>query len=185
MSELKERLDHLKQDMQKEEFLEGKGLSNEVNIRIFCYAPEEEMTVRHFVEQLAVDQSLECRLIQRNLYQIFLEICGEKRITKHVPSMEEKKGKEYLIQQIERFANNKTFVEKMQYEPHQAGDILMITGVGEVFPFMRIHSLLEAMQPVFSDIPILVFYPGKYDGRFVRLFDRMQPNPYYRAFNII
>ena len=185
MSELKERLDHLKQDMQKEEFLEGRGLSNEVNIRIFCYAPEEEMTVRHFVEQLAVDQSLECRLIQRNLYRIFLEICDEKRITKSVPSMEEKKGKEYLIQQIERFANNKTFVNKMQYEPHLAGDILMITGVGEVFPFMRIHSLLEAMQPEFSDIPIVVFYPGKYDGRFVRLFDRMEPNPYYRAFNII
>lgn len=185
MSELKERLDRLKQDMQKEEFLEGKGLSNEVNIRIFCYDPEEEMTVRHFVEQLAVDPSLECRLIQRNLYQIFLEICEEKRIIKSVPAMEEKKGKDYLIQQIERFANNKTFVSKMQYEPHQAGDILVITGVGQVFPFMRIHSLLEALQPEFSDIPILVFYPGKYDGRFVRLFDRIEPNPYYRAFNIV
>lgn len=185
MSELKERLDRLKQDMQKEEFLEGKGLSNEVNIRIFCYDPKEEMTVRHFVEQLAVDPSLECRLIQRNLYQIFLEICEEKRITKSISAMEEKKGKDYLIQQIERFANNKTFVSKMQYESHQAGDILMITGVGQVFPFMRIHSLLEALQPQFSDIPILVFYPGKYDGRFVRLFDRIEPNPYYRAFNIV
>jgi len=100
MSELKERLDRLKQDMQKEEFLEGKGLSNEVNIRIFCYDPKEEMTVRHFVEQLAVDPSLECRLIQRNLYQIFLEICEEKRITKSIPAMEEKKGKDYLIQQM-------------------------------------------------------------------------------------
>lgn len=185
MSELNERLDNLKQDIQKEEFLEGKGLSNEVNIRIFCYNPKEEMTVRHFVEQLAIDQSLECRLIQRNLYHIFLEICDEKRITKSIPVMEEKKGKEYLIQQIERFANNKTFVSKMQYKSHQTGDILVITGVGEVFPFMRIHSLLDALQSEFSDIPILVFYPGKYDGRFVRLFDRMEPNPYYRAFNII
>ncbi len=185
MSELKERLDNLKQDMQKKEFLEGKGLSNEVNIRIFCYAPEEEMAVRYFIEQLEADQSLEFRLIQCNLYRIFLAICDEKRITKGIPSMEKKKGKEYLIQQIERFANNKAFVSKMQYEPHQAGDILIITGVGEVFPFMRIHSLLEAIQPEFSDIPILVFYPGKYDGRFVRLFDRMNPNPYYRAFNII
>ena len=34
---------------------------------------------------------------------------------------------------------------------------------------MRIHSLLEALQPEFPDIPILVMYPGKYDGRFVRL----------------
>ena len=100
MSELKERLDNLKQDMQKKELLEGKGLSNEVNIRIFCYAPEEEMAVRYFIEQLEADQSLEFRLIQCNLYRIFLAICDEKRITKGIPLMEKKKGKEYLIQQI-------------------------------------------------------------------------------------
>lgn len=99
--------------------------------------------------------------------------------------MEEKKGKDYLLQQIQRFANNKAFVEQIQYGPHNAGDVLMLTGIGEVFPFMRIHSLLEALQPEFSDIPILVFYPGKYDGRFVRLFDQLEPNPYYRAFNIV
>ena len=93
MSELNERLDNLKQEIQQEEFLEGKGLSNEVNIRIFCYDPKEEMTVRHFIEQLMVDQSLECHLIQCNLYQIFLKICDEKRITNGAPAMEEKKGK--------------------------------------------------------------------------------------------
>ena len=85
--------------------------------------------------------------------------------------MEEKKGKEFLFKKLQEFANNKNFVEKMQYEPHEPGDVLLLTGVGEVFPFMRIHSLLEALQPEFPDIPILVMYPGKYDGRFVRLFD--------------
>lgn len=185
MSDLKERLDHLKMEIQKPEFLEGKGLSNEVNIRIFCYDPAEEMVVRHFVEQIKVDQSLDCNLKECNLYKTFLEICDDKRITKSAPSMEEKKGKEYLIQQIQRFANNKTFVARMQYEPHKCGDVLLLTGVGEVFPFMRIHSLLEALQPEFPDIPILVMYPGKYDGRFVRLFDKLEPNPYYRAFNVV
>ena len=45
MSDLKERLDNLKMEIQKPEFLEGKGFSNEVNIRIFCYDPSEEMVV--------------------------------------------------------------------------------------------------------------------------------------------
>lgn len=36
MSNLKERLDLLREEIQKQDFLEGKGLSNEVNIRIFC-----------------------------------------------------------------------------------------------------------------------------------------------------
>ncbi len=185
MSELTQRLDDLREEIQKPEFLEGKGLSNEVNIRIFCYDAKDEMIVRHFVEQLIVDQSLDCHLVERNLYKVFLAICDEKRITDKASDMEEKKGKDFLFKNLQKFANNKSFVDKMQYEPHEPGDVLLLTGVGEVFPFMRIHSLLEALQPEFPDIPILVMYPGKYDGRFVRLFDKLEPNPYYRAFNII
>ena len=185
MSKINERLDNLKLEIQKAEFLEGKGLSNEVNIRIFCYDAADEMIVRHFTEQLIVDQSLDCHLVERNLYKVFLSICDDKRITEKAAQMEEKKGKEFLFNNLQKFANNKSFVDKMQYEPHEPGDVLLLTGVGEVFPFMRIHSLLEALQPEFPDIPILVMYPGKYDGRFVRLFDRLEPKGYYRAFNII
>ena len=67
MSELNERLDNLKQEIQQEEFLEGKGLSNEVNIRIFCYDPKEEMMIRCFTDNLITDQSLSCNLIEYNL----------------------------------------------------------------------------------------------------------------------
>ena len=56
---IKERLDKVRALIQEPEFLEGKGLSNEVNIRIFCYEPENEMVVRHFVNQLETDQSLD------------------------------------------------------------------------------------------------------------------------------
>ena len=43
MNNINERLDNLKLEIQKPEFLEGKGLSNEVNIRIFCYDAQDEM----------------------------------------------------------------------------------------------------------------------------------------------
>lgn len=185
MSKINERLDALRLEIQKDEFLEGKGLSNEVNIRIFCYDAKDEMVVRHFVEQIIVDQTMNCHLVEKNLYKVFLSICEDKRIVDKAAVMEEKKGKEHLFQKLQEFANNKAFVSKMQYEPHEKGDVLLVTGVGEVFPFMRIHSLLEALQPAFSDIPILVMYPGNYDGRYVRLFDKLEPNPYYRAFNIV
>ena len=39
MSNINERLDQLRVLLQDRDFLEGKGLSNEVNIRIFCYDP--------------------------------------------------------------------------------------------------------------------------------------------------
>ena len=84
---IKERLDKLKKRIQESDFLEGKGLSNEVNIHICCYKPEEEMIVRHFTEQLIGDQSLKCQITEYNLYHTFLEICDEKRITSSISSM--------------------------------------------------------------------------------------------------
>ena len=64
MSELMQRLDNLRALIQTPEFLEGKGLSNEVNIRIFCYDPKQEMAVRYFTETLVTDQSLNCHVIE-------------------------------------------------------------------------------------------------------------------------
>lgn len=64
MGDMNERLDALRGLIQSREFLEGKGLSNEVNIRIFCYDPKNEMAVRHFTEKLVTDQSLSCHLIE-------------------------------------------------------------------------------------------------------------------------
>ena len=77
MSNIEERLDKVRELIQEPEFLEGKGLSNEVNIRIFCYDPEDEMAVRHFTQQLETDHSLSCRLRICNLYQTFLSICED------------------------------------------------------------------------------------------------------------
>ena len=101
------------------------------------------------------------------------------------PDMEKADGSAYLLEQLNSAIGNGEFIDKIQYEPHEIGDVLMLTGVGEVFPFMRIHTLLEALQPYFSDVPILVMYPGEFDGRHVKLFNRLTPNDYYRAFNVI
>lgn len=49
---IEERLDLLRERIQEDSFLEGKGLSNEVNIQIFCYDAEYEMAVTHFIEQI-------------------------------------------------------------------------------------------------------------------------------------
>ena len=185
MANIKERLDNLRIHIQEPEFLEGKGLSNEVNIRIFCYDAEDEMTVRQFIEQITTDQTIACHLVECNLYETFLALCDDIDITDAIPEMEAEDGKEFLLEQLHSAIGEGEFIEKMQYEPHCTGDILMLTGVGDVFPFMRVHSLLEALQPHFSDIPILVMYPGTFDGSYVRLFDKLTPNPYYRAFNEI
>lgn len=184
MGNVKERLDKIKEMMQEKDFLEGKGLSNEVNIRIFCYDPKEEMIIRHFINKIE-DETLDCHVIHYDLYEVFLDICKDKRILDRIPALEEKKGKDSLKKQLEKSFDAKKFAQKMQYENHKIGDVIVLSGVGKVFPFMRVHALLEAMQPLFNDVPILVFYPGEFDGHYVKLFNKLKANEYYRAFKSI
>ena len=191
MSKLMERLDNLRELLQNQDFLTGRGLSNEVNIRIFCYDPKEEMAVRYFVEKMVTDQSLSCHLIEKNLYEVFLSICDQRHLTDKIPGLEIQRGKDFVLEQLigkhgtEGPTGIKAFVKAMNYCPRHQGDVMLITGVGEAFPFIRVHALLDALQPVISDIPIVVMYPGTFDGRYVKLFDKLTPNPYYRAFNVI
>ena len=185
MGSIEERLDKVRELIQDEDFLSGRGLSNEVNIRVFCYEPEDEMAVRHFVEQIKADQSLRCRLVERNLFSVFLEACDALGITDSIAEMEEEEGSAFLLEQLHSAIGDGDFIERIDYAPHEPGDVLLLTGVGEVFPFMRIHVLLEALQPCFSGVPILVMYPGSFDGHHVRLFNRLRPNDYYRAFNVV
>ena len=185
MSNIDECLDKVRKLLKNPDFLEGNGLSNEVNIWMFCYEAKDEMRVRHFVNQIMADQTLPCHLIENNLYEIFLSCCEDKRILSRMSAMEEKKGKDYLQKQIEKAVTVQAYVDKICARQPEKGDVILLTGVGDVFPFMRIHMLLEALQPRVGSIPILVMYPGKFDGRYVKLFNRLPANPYYRAFNVI
>ncbi len=184
-SNIKERLDRLRETIQKPEFLEGKGLSKEVNIRLFCYDPADEMTVRWFIEQIQTDQSLKCRPVVCNLYEIFLELCDDFASAEEMAEIEEVDGSSFLLGEFQDNFTPRDYVRKMRYDLGKVEDVLLLTGIGTVFPFMQIHSLLETMQGVYDDVPIIVFYPGKFDGRQIQLFGKLEPNPHYRSFNEI
>ena len=168
-----------------EAFLSNKGLSNEVGIHVFCYEPEDEMTVRACFDMLKNKTDAPYRLIECDLYKIFIEICDDKHILKSIPAMEERKGKAYLSEQLAKVATPEAFVEKMKYEPHQYGDILLISGVGKVYPFMRSHKILDNIQHIFADIPVVMLYPGTFNGQDLDLFGKFLDGHYYRAFNLL
>ena len=67
-----------------------------------------------------------------------------------IPNMEDRKGKVFLQDQLQKVATPEAFVEKMKYGPHASGDVLLITGVGKVYPFMRSHSdkVLSLVHPI-------------------------------------
>lgn len=185
MSEVLNNLNKVSARLSEESFLTNKGLSNEVGIHVFCYDPKDELIIRAFLENLKAQQNVPYRLIERDLYKIFLEICEGKHILKNIPNMEERKGKEYLAEQLQKVATPEAFVDKMKYEPHQKGDVLLITGIGKVYPFMRSHKILDNIQHIFADIPVLMFYPGTFDGQNLDMFGKFLDGHYYRAFNLL
>ena len=185
MADIKQELDKIKERISDANFLANKGLSNEVGIHVFKYAPQYELLVRDYIERLVNTGSDNYRVIERDMYEILLEILDEKRVLGAVPSMEERKGKDYLLSQLQKIATPEAFLSKMKYEPHQYGDVLFLTGVGKVYPFMRSHKMLDSMQQVFSDIPIVMFYPGEFNGQSLSLFNKFHDGNYYRAFNLL
>ncbi len=186
MSDIISRLNKINDRISEDAFLENRGLSNEVGIHVFCYDPQDEIIVRTFFEKLIKGSSdKKYNFVVRDLYDLFIEMCDELGITDSIQKMEETKGKEILFKKLGSVATPEAFVKKMQYEPHERGDILLITGVGSVYPFMRAHNILENIQHVITDIPILMLYPGKWDGQTLELYGKLDDGNYYRAFNLI
>ena len=185
MNDIKQELDRIKARISDTNFLANKGLSNEVGIHVFKYAPQDELIVRDYIEWLVNSPSEVFRIIERDMYKILLEILEEKRVLGTVPGLEEKKGKDYLLAQLQKIATQEEFLAKMKYEPHKYGDVLFLTGIGKVYPFMRSHKMLDTMQQAFSDIPIVMFYPGEFNGQSLNLFDKFHDGNYYRAFNLL
>ena len=185
MDSIISNLNRVSARLSEESFLTNKGLSNEVGIHVFCYDPSDELTVRAFFENLKTKTDVPYRLVERDLYKIFLELCEDKHITKSIPNMEERKGKDYLSEQLQKIATPDAFVEKMKYEPIEKGDVLLITGIGKVYPFMRSHKILDNIQHIFADIPVLMLYPGTFNGQDLGLFGKFLDGHYYRAFNLL
>ena len=183
MSNINERLDKIKEKFTDDNFLTNKGLGNEVGIYIFGYDPEDEMAVRYFLEKIKKESGF--RTIQYDLYDIFVSHLNDRKLLDRVSSLEERSGKEVVEKQLKTLMPPKMYVEKMKYPNHQYGDIVVISGVGKIYPFTRVHTLLENIADEFKDVPVVVFYPGKYDGKTLMLFNKFFDDNHYRSFILI
>lgn len=183
---IKQELDRIKDRISDPSFLSNKGLSNEVGIHVFCYDPKYEIVVQDYIRRLMSEANTPYRIIECDLFEIFLSLLEDKRVLKSVDGLEDKRGKEYLLNQLQKIATPEALLSKMDYAPHVKGqDVLFMTGIGKIHPFMRSHKMLDSMQHLFEDIPIVMFYPGTFNGQTLSLFDEFLDGHYYRAFNLL
>ena len=72
----------------------------------------------------------------------------------------------------------------------QEFQVLFLSGVGEVFPYIRSHNVLNNLQSTAKEKPTVMFFPGRYThslatGASLDLFGMLHDDKYYRAFNIL
>ena len=197
----------LRQRLQDPEFLAGHGLGNEVPFFILPYAAALEDEVRERVEALVRDfaptaqggapvpqdspTAGDTRVIHFDLWDVFLQICQERRILEKIPALEERRGTEGLLRRMEKIATPEAFLKVMSERYEELGgqmpgrDVVLISGVGKVYPLVRAHNILENAQPVFTEVPMVMLYPGVYDGQQLHLFGKISDGNYYRAFSLL
>ncbi|KAA8820343.1 DUF1788 domain-containing protein [Bifidobacterium rousetti] len=77
-----------------------------------------------------------------------------------------------------------------QAAANQEADLVFLTGVGRVYPYIRAHALFSCIQDIIPEhTPVVVFFPGTYEKTattvsVMRLFHRLDADNYYRAFSL-
>jgi len=186
------RFEHLFHVISGERFLKMQGLGNEVPFFICPYQPEEAVEMERIIRQLInrLEQSGR-RILEINLYDLSITLLKERGIWDQLIEMEPTVAKEQLKELLQGVLDPEghlvpAIAAKMSESDFE---VLFLSGVGEVFPYIRSHNVLNNLQSTAKDKPTVMFFPGAYShsqesGASLDLFGRLRDDKYYRAFNI-
>jgi hypothetical protein len=182
---IEERLDLLKQEVQKQTFLNQKGLGNEVSFWIFDYPPEKEILVRNTVKKLVVTLGKKSiTALEIDLFDLCLELIETKTDLDKVLAYEKKRGSDDLLKKLIPILKPENIRDAVKEKIDGSTQIVFLTGVGKVWPLVRSHTVLNNLQ-IILNVPLILFYPGGYSGTDLSLFNKFHDNNYYRAFRLI
>lgn len=180
------RVDELKEIIQETRFLEMKGLGNEVPFYIFDYPPEKELFIRSSVENIIkVLEKKQIKILNVNLYDLILEILLEKISLDKIVDFENKKGSDELLDKLRPVLKIELINQKIEeLKSKEDYKLIFLTGIGTAWPLIRSHKILNNLQNILNNIPLIVFYPGKYSKYDLSLFGKFKDTNYYRAFRL-
>jgi len=188
----RERLEYLFNKMSSKEFLNKEGLGNEVPFFICDFEPKEKFEMQEDIKLLKNKlEKASVPVLDINLYDLTKELLDKRNLWDKVINREKNMKKVKLLETLQNILDPERYLipaiaEKMKQKPFR---IMFITGVGEVFPYIRSHNILNNLQSTAKDNPTVMFFPGEYrysgtEGTSLDLFGRLHNDRYYRAFNI-
>jgi hypothetical protein len=189
----KQRFDHLLRVLASTRFIEKQGLGNEVPFFICPFPPEDAFVMERDRQQLIKRLGdVNVRVLEVNLYDLAVRLMKARDIWEQVLEMEPSVSKGEIMDLLQGVLDPEAHLipgiaDAMAGTPH---DVLFLSGVGEVYPFIRSHSVLNNLQSTAKEKPTLMFFPGDYThaqatGASLELFGRLHDDKYYRAFNIM
>lgn len=184
---------HLHSVLASEPFLRSEGLNNEVPFHICPFDPAISTDMYQLIRQLINELTSEGKeILEINLYDLVIDTLKEEGDWDWILESEKTLARGELKDELQGILDIETvlvprIVSRMDANPY---DVMFITGVGEVFPYMRSHNILNNLQRVAKDQPTLMFFPGSYQhslksGASLVLFNKLTDDKYYRAFNIL
>lgn len=191
MNTLDERLDKAEAMIKKPSFRKNKGLGNEVGYYIFDYPSEQELLVRERVDYIRKKNEQsddEYRIVVFDLYEIIIEILKEKGYLEKCYEFEKKRGFDRITKAVGnmlRITAKDSLIVNYIRERTPEKAIVFLVGIGKCYPILRSHTVLNNLHQVIDNVPVVMFYPGKYDGQELILFGEIKDDNYYRAFKLV
>jgi hypothetical protein len=187
---LDERLNQILPRVCSRDFLDSKGLGNEIGFWIFDYPPERELDVRDFLSGTVLPaltkQVPPIKAAAVDLLKLVTELLEDRKLLDKAMEMQQSKGDDGVLPALRSVLKEDKLAQKIADQFDIASlDLLILTGVGAVYPMLRTHTLLSALHPIMGNTPLLMFFPGRYDGHSLRLFNTLAEDHYYRAFRLV
>lgn len=180
------KYDKLFNNLRKESFLSMSALGGEIPFYIVPYNPEQENDIVVKTKQLKQRLSLDgISTYEINLFDLSLSMLEERGILDKVIEKEKSLSKAKLFKTLQGVLDSETkLIPRIEaLAKDNPSQMLFITGVGQVFPFIRSHTILNNLQNYIKDRPTIMFFPGTY-GKDLSLFGKLKDDNYYRAFNL-
>lgn len=192
LNSVQDRFQHLLRVISSERFLKMQSIGKEVPFFICPYPAKDATAMQRMEKQLV--RRLEqggLHVLEVNLYDLAIALLKARGIWDEILRIEETVGKDQLLELLQGVLDPEqhlvpAIAERMQ---GQHFDVMFITGVGEVYPYIRSHNVLNNLQSTAKDQPTVMFFPGEYTqslecGASLDLFGLLHDDKYYRAFNI-
>ena len=183
------RLNLILEKITSDDFLSGKGLGNEIAFFIFDYPAEEELQVRRHIQFLIEHiprRKPKLKLTHINLFNFLIEYLEEEGVLEDAVLTQRQFGNEALHEALKGLLEEKTVAQRFgDIVKPNSQDLILVSGIGSVYPMVRSHTLLNNLHPIVEKTPLVMFYPGCYDEKSLRLFGKIKSDNYYRAFRLI